>query len=102
MFLFLRVHLKKKFIEVASNILANKNKKIATMKKGGDTEVQKKLYGGLISLGARVAPYLGRGLGRIRDLIQKSYTKKNPAFTDPARFRGSSTMNIFRYQVEQE
>ena len=66
----------KKFIEVASNILANKNKKIATMKKGGDTEVQKKLYGGLISLGARVAPYLGRGLGRIRDLIQKSYTKK--------------------------
>ena len=84
----------KKFIEVASNILANKNKKIATMKKGGDTEVQKKLYGGLISLGARVAPYLGRGLGRIRDLIQKSYTKKNPAFTDPARFQGSSTMNI--------
>lgn len=84
----------KKFIEVASNILANKNKKIATMKKGGDTEVQKKVFGGLISLGARVAPYLGRGLGRVRDLIQKSYTKKNPAFTDPARFQGSSTMNI--------
>ena len=84
----------KKFIEVASNILANKNKKIATMKKGGDTEVQKKVFGGLIGLGARVAPAIGRGLGRIRDLIQKSYTKKNPAFTDPARFQGSSTMNI--------
>ena len=84
----------KKFIEVASNILANKNKKIATMKKGGDTEVQKKFYGGLIGLGARVAPAIGRGLGRVRDLIQKSYTKRNPAATDPARFQGSSTMNI--------
>ena len=30
----------KKFIEVASNILANRNKKIATMKKGGLTQMQ--------------------------------------------------------------
>ena len=87
----------KKFIEVASNILANKNKKIATMKKGGDTEVQKMNPGGLLALreiGKRALPYLQKGLGRVRDLIQKSYTKKNPAFTDPTRFQGSSAMNI--------
>ena len=65
--------------------------------KGGDTEVQKMNPGGLLvlrELAKRGLPYVQRGLGRVRDLIQKSYTKRNPAATDPARFQGSSTMNI--------